>query len=115
MPKASLRRLSTLPNSLERLHTGRRAQRFSFVCALPGEAVAGAAEVAISGGGLINRTTEIEFRNDLSRRQREVLPHEIQNLHYATAAGTARVDVNRNGFSHADRVSKLNFAPVGET
>src|SRR5205085_11784135 len=88
------------------------SQRFRFVRALPGKAVACAAEVSIGCGGPVNRAAEIQLLNDFFRREREKLAHEIGNLCFIDPTGPPRVDVNRDRFSDANRIGQLHFTFV---
>src|SRR5436190_13359566 len=83
-------------------------KRLGFVCFFPSEAVTRTAEMSVRCRRFIDRTAKVESFDDLSRRQRKVFAHQIGKLSFANPAAASGVDSNRDRFSDADRVSKLD-------
>src|SRR6266446_6045240 len=90
-------------------------QRLGLVCFFPGEAIARTTEVSVRCRRFINRPAKIESFDDLSRRQGKVFAHQIGKLSFANPAAASRVDSNRDWFSDADSVGKLNFALLSQS
>src|SRR5260370_30867963 len=74
--------------------TRRGSQRFRFVGALPGEAIARAAKVAVRCGCFVDGASKIELADNLSRRRREVFANEIRKLSFTDTTTAARVHAN---------------------
>src|SRR5437764_62294 len=89
-------------------------KRLSFVCFFPSEAVTRTAEMSVRCRRFIDRTAKVESFDDLSRRQRKVFAHQIGKLSFANPAAASGVDSNRDRFSDANRVSKLDFALLSQ-
>src|SRR5437588_9005309 len=89
-------------------------QRLGLVCLFPSEAIARTTEVSVRCRRFINRPAKIQSFDDLSRRQRKVFAHQIGKLSFANPATASGIDSNRDRFSDADRVGKLDFALLSQ-
>src|SRR3569623_364436 len=83
----------------------------------PGEecAVGLAAEMAISGGALIDRRVELEMLANALRGQADELRQHFLQLRLRHGAGAMRVDIDRQRLGDADRIAQLDRATAGET
>src|SRR2546427_8130760 len=90
-------------------------KRLSLVCFFPSETVTRTAEMSVRCRGFINRPAKIESFDDLSRRQRKVSAHQIGKLSFANPPAASGVDSNRDRFSDADRIGKLDFALLSQS
>src|SRR5215469_3664898 len=71
------------------------------------------AEMPIGGGPPVNRLVQIEMRADAARREiHQLLQDWGEPL---LVRGSRRVDIERQRFGNADRVSDLDSAALGET
>ena len=86
-------------------------QRVDAVGALPGEAVAGATEVAVGSGVAEHRSTEIEVADDRSGSEVEDLADGRVELRGIDGVGAEGLDQHRDRVRHADRVGDLDLAP----
>src|SRR5207244_2326226 len=93
----------------------RGPKRLSLVGFFPSETVTRTAEMSVRCRRFINRAAKIESFDDLSRRQRKVFAHQIGKLSFTNPTAASRIDSNRNRFSDADRVGKLNFALLSQS
>src|SRR5207248_5341966 len=89
------------------------------VKALPREEIAfgRASEVPIGGGRLLDGFVDAKAQTNASRRQASELvdpPDRCFNRVISDSAGAVRVDVQRERFGNADRISELNRAAGGE-
>jgi len=67
---------------------------------LPSEVRVASAEMAVGGGLLQDRSSEVQISDDSSRSQVEVLLHDLNELEVGLAgslAGAIRIDMNREG------------------
>src|SRR5437764_3690264 len=85
-----------------------------LVGSLPGKVLAGAAEVAIRGGGLVDGAAEVEALDDALGGEGEVGADELLELVFFDLASAERVYQYADGFSDADSIRKLDFAAVSE-
>src|SRR5260370_22965824 len=85
------------------------SESIGAVRALPGESGAAATEMAIGGGGLVNRTAQVESFNDGLGRHREKFTDQRGDffLGHHSNAECLRHDGDR--FGDADGVSQLHF------
>src|ERR1700722_6426083 len=93
--------------------TGLGAKLVRLVGALPGEGVAGAAEVAVGGGRLVHRAAQLEVAQDRARAQVEVLLHQLGDGLGGDLLGAEGLDQQRERAGDADRVGHLDLGPVG--
>src|SRR5713226_1009989 len=85
------------------------AESIRAVRALPGESRSAAAEVAISGGGLVNRTAQVERLNDGFGRQHKKFTDERSDFFFRHVRGAEGFRHDGNGLGDADGVSQLHF------
>src|SRR6266436_7099806 len=84
------------------------------VRALPGESGSAAAEMAVRGGGFVNRTAEVERLNDGFGRQREIFADKRGDFFLRNRGGAKSLRHDGNGFGDADSVGQLDFCLSGE-
>ena len=79
--------------------------------------VAVAAEVAVGGGGLVDRVLQLETADDVVGAHREDLTDAHGNLAvvHLHLGGTVCVDVQTHGFGLADGIGHLDKHLVAET
>src|SRR6202020_2351170 len=94
--------------------TGLGAKLVRLVGALPGEGVAGAAEVAVGGGRLVHRAAQLEAAPDRARAQVEVLLHRLGEGMGGDLLGAEGLDQQRELAGDADRVGHLDLGLGGE-
>ena len=83
---------------------------------LPGELRQLAAEVAVAGGFLVDRPTQVQRLDDALRRQLEVLADQVDQLVVGDALGdrAVRVDPDVERVGIADGVGELHLALLGQ-
>src|SRR6185437_15456898 len=89
--------------------SGFLANGVRLIGALPGEARAGAAEVAVRGGGAIDGAAQVERFDNALGRKLEKRANQLGELRIRDYAGSERVRHNGNGFRDANGIGKLHF------
>src|ERR1051325_5628198 len=112
---AELISIIPLVELLSSLDAGTRAQRFSLVCLLPGEAFFVTSKMAVGRGCLIYRPAQIQTLDDAARRQFEMIAHELRYRRLANASGAFSVHEHRDRIGNADRVGELDRATIRES
>ena len=95
--------------------SGGSAQRGSLIGGLPREVVVLAPEVPICSRLLVDRTVELQVLAKRAWAQVEVLADQLEDPGAADVFGAERLDHQRHGARHADRVGDLHLDAVGET
>src|SRR5262245_51706571 len=106
-------RTAASSSSLYALAVG--GERLGTIGLFPGELRLRAAEMAVRRRLLIDRAREIEHLAQAVRREIEVLAHDLCHALVRQTARAERLDHDRSGLGHADRIRHLHFALLGET
>ena len=93
---------------------GGRAQRGGLVGPLPREVVVLAAEVTVRRGLLVDRPVQAQVLAERARTQVEVLADQLEDPRAPDLLGPERLDHDRHGVRHADRVGHLDLGAVGQ-
>src|SRR5713226_738438 len=106
------------PRSSFRSRGGRKASSFSesvgAVRALPGESGSAAAEVAISGSGLINRTAQVERLDDGFGCHRKKITDEGGDFFFWYRGRAERLRHDGDRLRYTDGISQLDFRLSGQ-
>src|SRR5260370_21527692 len=84
------------------------------VRALPSESGAAATEMAIGGGGFVNRTAQVESFNDGLGRQREKFTDQRGDFFLGHDGSSEGFRPDRDRFVDADGVSQLHLRLTGQ-
>src|SRR5258707_15375478 len=105
VPRAAAPRIATAGKGTGNLAQARLgAELVGLVGALPGEAVAAAAEVAVGRGRLVDRAAQLKVAEDRARAQVEILLHQLDDRLAGDLLGAERLDEQRQRPGDADRV-----------
>src|SRR3984957_3835267 len=85
------------------------ADGVGLVRLFPGATRAGAAEMAVGGGGTIDRAPQIERFDDALGRQLEEGANELGDLVIRDCPGAERIRHHGNRFGYADRIGQLDL------
>src|SRR5579863_4135867 len=96
------------------LQSGLGAELVGLVGAFPGEAVAGAAEVTVGRGRLVDRAAQVQVTQDGAGAKVEVLLHQLDDRLTGDLLGAERLHEQRQRAGDADRVGDLDLGAVGE-
>jgi len=80
----------------------------------PGEGLFGASEVAVAGGGQINRAEELEVTDNGVRGEGKDVADNGGEAIIADGAGAGGVNLYGDRLGYADGISELNFTLLGQ-
>src|SRR5207249_867662 len=89
--------------------TGRFAKSVRAVCTLPGKTGPAAAEMAISGSGLVDRAPQVKHLDDTFRRQREKFADQRGDRFFRNRCRAESFRHDGNWLGHTNRIRQLHF------
>src|SRR6202165_3891671 len=95
---------------LEPLDPRLGSEQVRLVGPFPRKVDVGAAEVPIGRRLLVDRATQLQLPDDLERAEVEVLLDQVLDFGHRHTLGPERLDENRHGLAHPDRVGDLDLA-----
>src|SRR5208283_542879 len=103
-----------LPSRHRLAYSGVARQLRGFVGRFPGKIRIAASKMPVSRRLFVNRTPQVEGLDNPPRRQLEVRPNQIWYDSGVNFLGGERIHSKADRLGHADGVSELHFAAVGE-
>src|SRR5216684_6693605 len=85
-----------------------------FVRSFPGKVGILAAKVPIGSSFPVDRSAQVERLDDPLGRELKVVTHQLLQLVFGDFSGTEGIDQNADRLGHANGVSKLHFATLGQ-